>query len=150
MLGGHFVNLPGSEHYGLALPTSWVPSTLRLRSDRMGISLECCYTSSWEALRSTVVVSFGGFTSRWTAIAFQSKATAISQSEWPVDGLGFWLPGSSSYICTIDHTWKPGVALTARRIVNVATTSLSSAQSLSQLAQGRICFVVAIVIWIIV
>jgi hypothetical protein len=32
----------------------------------------------------------------------------------------------------------------------VATTSLSSAQSLYQLAKGRLCFVVAIVIWIIV
>lgn len=36
------------------------------------------------------------------------------------------------------------------RIVNVATTSLSAAQSLHQLARGHICFVVAIVIWIIV
>lgn len=36
------------------------------------------------------------------------------------------------------------------RIVNIGTTSLSSAQSLYQLAKGHICFVVAIVIWIIV
>lgn len=35
-------------------------------------------------------------------------------------------------------------------IVNVATTSLSAAQSLYQLASGRICFVVAIIVWIIV
>lgn len=35
-------------------------------------------------------------------------------------------------------------------IVNVATTSLSAAQSLYQLSKGRICFVVAIVVWIIV
>ncbi|KAI0475958.1 transmembrane amino acid transporter protein-domain-containing protein [Xylariaceae sp. FL0804] len=35
-------------------------------------------------------------------------------------------------------------------IVNIATTSLSSAQSLYQLAKGNICFVVAVVIWIIV
>ncbi|KAI9658671.1 MAG: hypothetical protein M1821_002231 [Bathelium mastoideum] len=34
-------------------------------------------------------------------------------------------------------------------IVNVATTSLSSAQSLYQLSKGRLCFVVCIVIWII-
>ncbi|KAL9094302.1 MAG: hypothetical protein Q9165_003442 [Trypethelium subeluteriae] len=36
------------------------------------------------------------------------------------------------------------------RIVNVATTSLSSAQSLYQLSKGRLCFVVCIVIWILV
>jgi succinate dehydrogenase/fumarate reductase cytochrome b subunit len=35
-------------------------------------------------------------------------------------------------------------------IVNVATTSLSAAQSLYQLAHGHICFVVSIVVWIIV
>lgn len=35
-------------------------------------------------------------------------------------------------------------------IVNVATTSLSSAQSLYQIANGHICFVVAIIIWILV
>jgi len=35
-------------------------------------------------------------------------------------------------------------------IVNVATTSLSAAQSLHQLTHGRICFVVAIVVWIVV
>ncbi|KAK4547885.1 hypothetical protein LTR36_010604 [Oleoguttula mirabilis] len=35
-------------------------------------------------------------------------------------------------------------------IVNVATTSLSAAQSLYQLARGHICFVVAIVVWILV
>ncbi|KAF2147650.1 oligopeptide transporter protein [Myriangium duriaei CBS 260.36] len=35
-------------------------------------------------------------------------------------------------------------------IVNVATTSLSAAQSLYQLAKGNICFVVAVIIWIIV
>ena len=35
-------------------------------------------------------------------------------------------------------------------IVNVATTSLSAAQSLYQLSKGRICFVVAIIVWIIV
>ncbi|KAI9702245.1 MAG: hypothetical protein M1820_006177 [Bogoriella megaspora] len=35
-------------------------------------------------------------------------------------------------------------------IVNVATTSLSSAQSLYQLSKGHLCFVVSIVIWIIV
>ncbi|KAF8178624.1 transmembrane amino acid transporter protein-domain-containing protein [Mycena galopus ATCC 62051] len=35
-------------------------------------------------------------------------------------------------------------------IVNIATTSLSAAQSLYQLARGHICFVVAIVIFIIV
>lgn len=35
-------------------------------------------------------------------------------------------------------------------IVNVATTSLSAAQSLYQLTHGRICFVVAIVVWILV
>lgn len=41
-------------------------------------------------------------------------------------------------------------SLTIPRIVNIGTTSLSSAQSLYQLAKGHICFVVAIVIWIIV
>ncbi|GAB7342548.1 hypothetical protein MBLNU457_g0726t1 [Dothideomycetes sp. NU457] len=35
-------------------------------------------------------------------------------------------------------------------IVNVATTSLSAAQSLHQLAHGHICFVVAIIVWILV
>ncbi|KAK3068342.1 hypothetical protein LTR53_014175 [Teratosphaeriaceae sp. CCFEE 6253] len=35
-------------------------------------------------------------------------------------------------------------------IVNVATTSLSAAQSLYQLAHGHICFVVSIIVWIIV
>lgn len=35
-------------------------------------------------------------------------------------------------------------------IVNVATTSLSAAQSLYQLARGHICFVVSIIVWIIV
>ena len=35
-------------------------------------------------------------------------------------------------------------------IVNVATTSLSAAQSLYQLSHGRICFVVSIVVWILV
>ena len=35
-------------------------------------------------------------------------------------------------------------------IVNVATTSLSAAQSLYQLSSGHICFVAAIVVWIIV
>ncbi|KAK0280145.1 hypothetical protein LTR35_008296 [Friedmanniomyces endolithicus] len=35
-------------------------------------------------------------------------------------------------------------------IVNVATTSLSAAQSLHQLAHGHICFVVSIIVWIIV
>ncbi|KAK4555623.1 hypothetical protein LTR86_007376 [Recurvomyces mirabilis] len=35
-------------------------------------------------------------------------------------------------------------------IVNVATTSLSAAQSLYQLSKGRICFVVAIIVWIVV
>ncbi|KAK3623363.1 hypothetical protein LTR56_021635 [Elasticomyces elasticus] len=35
-------------------------------------------------------------------------------------------------------------------IVNVATTSLSAAQSLHQLAHGRICFVVSIIVWIVV
>jgi hypothetical protein len=34
--------------------------------------------------------------------------------------------------------------------VNVATTSLSAAQSLYQLTKGRICFVVAIIVWIVV
>ena len=34
-------------------------------------------------------------------------------------------------------------------IVNVATTSLSAAQSLYQLADGHICFVVSIIVWII-
>ena len=33
-------------------------------------------------------------------------------------------------------------------IVNVATTSLSAAQSLYQLSHGHICFVVAIIVWI--
>ena len=36
------------------------------------------------------------------------------------------------------------------QIVNVGTTSLSNAQSLYQIAHSRICFVVAIVIWILV
>ncbi|KAL9109081.1 MAG: hypothetical protein Q9227_006172 [Pyrenula ochraceoflavens] len=35
-------------------------------------------------------------------------------------------------------------------IVNIATTSLSSAQSLYQITKGNICFIVAVVIWIIV
>ena len=34
--------------------------------------------------------------------------------------------------------------------MNVATTSLSSAQSLVQIVNGNLCFVVAIIIWILV
>ncbi|KAF2100592.1 oligopeptide transporter protein [Rhizodiscina lignyota] len=40
--------------------------------------------------------------------------------------------------------------LTMHRIVNVGTTSLGAAQSLVQITNGKPCFVVAIIIWILV
>lgn len=70
----------------------------------------------------------------------------LDSDRYPVKSYSDITERVAGYPFRIFVTWLVFIHM----IVNVATTSLSSAQSLYQLSKGNICFVVAIIIWIIV